>query len=98
MARARVLIAALVAVVVGLLVYRIVPRPLAELTRAEFLSEVRNGHVRRIQIDADHIITGTSTTLGPFRVMSPANEPELLAELRARGIEITYEKSALGLI
>ena len=98
MLRTRLLVAGIVAVCAGFAVYFLVPRPLPEFTRSEFLSEVRSGHVSRVAVDEDHIFTAKSTTRGAFRVMSPSNERELLSELHARGVEVVYEKSAPGLI
>jgi hypothetical protein len=93
------LLALATAVIAGVAAFYLVPEPLPELTRAEFLAEVQAGHVRSIVIEDQEIITGVSTTRGAFRTgFHKTNDAELPAELRIRGVEIRFEKSRPGLI
>ena len=89
----------LLAVTCGWFAYRNVPKPLPELSRPEFLREVREGRVRKVIIEDQEVIKGVSSTLGPFR--TPFRKPEdnnLAPELRARGVEVMFERSTPGLI
>ena len=92
--RARVVISALLAVIVGVAVTYFLPKPLPELSRAEFLEEVRSGHVHKVTIDED-VIVAMSSTRGEFRTSLKPNETDLLAELRSRGVEIEYAPPGL---
>lgn len=95
----RLLLALIAALVVGAVAGYLVPPPLPELTRAEFLDEVRAGHVRSIVIKDQELITGVSSTRGAFRSdFRKADDRGLPAALRALGVEISFETSALGLI
>lgn len=94
--RLLVLVAALI---VGAATAYLVPRPLPELTRAEFLEEVHAGHVRSIVIEDQEVITGVSSTRGAFHTgFRKAEDKGLPVALRALGVEIRFEKSPLGLI
>jgi hypothetical protein len=89
----------LLAVIAGVFAFYHVPEPLPELSRTEFLAEVRAGHVRKIVIEDHQVITGESSTRGPFR--TAYKEPEdakLATELRALGSEVVFETSPIGLI
>jgi hypothetical protein len=95
----RVVLALVLAVIAGWIAFRLVPKPLPELSRAEFLSEVREGHVHEIAVQDREVITGVSSTRGAFR--TPYNEDKdanLLTELRAQGVEVVFETSGPGLI
>jgi hypothetical protein len=95
----RRLLALVAAIVVGAASGYLVPRPLPELTRAQFLAEVRAGHVHSIVIKDEAVITGVSSTRGAFRSGLRKNEDRgLPATLRALGVEIRFETSPLGLI
>jgi hypothetical protein len=85
-----------VSLAAGVAAALLVPKPLPELSRAEFLTEVRSGHVQKITITDDNVITGVSTARGEFRTPYKSNEKEkeLLAELRDLGVEIGFEKSS----
>jgi hypothetical protein len=54
------------AVIVGVVAFWFVPKPLPELSRAEFMDEVRAGHVHRVEIEEQEVILGESTTRGPL--------------------------------
>jgi hypothetical protein len=86
------------AVIAGWVSARFVPKPLPELSRQEFLAEVRAGHVHKVVIEDQEVITAVSSTRGEFRTGFKAGDNDLLAELRARGIEVVSEKSTPGLI
>ncbi len=91
--------AALLAVIAAWFTYQHVPEPLPELSRAEFIAEVRAGHVRKVVIKDEEVITGESSTRGPFRTaFKKAEDAHLVTELRALGVEVVFEKSPLGLI
>ena len=53
---ARHLFALVAALIVGVIAFHLVPEPLPELTRAEFMAEVRAGHVRRVEIREHEVI------------------------------------------
>jgi hypothetical protein len=96
--RIRIAIAAVVAVAVGVFTFLHVPKPWPELSRTEFMEEVRLGHVQKITIRDEEVITGVSATRGEFRTPYKRDDKELLAELRSLGVEIVFEESAPGLI
>jgi hypothetical protein len=70
------------------------PEPLPELTRAEFMAEVAAGHVRRVEIDDQEVIIAESSTHEQFRTgFHKAEDTDLPAELRARGIGVWFSRS-----
>ena len=88
----------LLALIAGAVAYHYVPEPLPEISRAEFLAEVRAGHVRKIEIEDQEVILSESSTLGPFRTgFDRAQDASLPDELGALGIEIWYSKSPPGI-
>jgi hypothetical protein len=96
---ARHVFALVVALIVGVTVFYRLPEPLPELTRAEFMAEVRAGHVRRIEIEDQEVIIAESSTRGEFRTgFDRKVDVNLPAELRALGVEVYFSKSPLGLI
>jgi len=95
--RTRIPATALLAAILGLIVFVVLPKPLPELSRAEFLAEVRSGHVRKVEVE-DKTITGTSATRGAFRTPLNPDGAELVAELRSLGVEIVYTDFGRGLI
>src|SRR3974390_1509272 len=95
---ARHAFALLVALIVGVTVFYRVPEPLPELTRAEFMAEVRAGHVRRVDIEDQQVIIGESSTRGEFRTEVDRHKDEdLPGELRALGIEVLFSESPPGI-
>ena len=95
---ARYLFALVAALIVGVMAFYLVPEPLPELTRAEFMAEVRAGHVRRVEIRDQEVIIAESSTRGKFRTEFDRNKDvNLPAELRALGIEVLFSKSPLGI-
>ena len=79
--------------------FRLVPKPLPEISRAEFLPEVREGRVRKVVIEDRQGIIGASTTRGPFRAaFHDREDAALVTELRAMGVEVAFEESGPGLI
>jgi hypothetical protein len=89
----------LLAAIAGWIAFRLVPKPLPEISRAEFLTEVREGRVRKVVIEDRQVITGASTTRGPFRTaFHDREDAALVTELRALGVEVAFEKSGPGLI
>jgi len=80
------------------LAFHYMPKPLPELSRTEFLAEVREGHVHKVVIEDEKVIVGESTTRGQFR--SAFNKPDtaLLGELFEMGVEVLYQESGPGLI
>jgi len=93
--RRRLLLTALLAVVIGVIAALLVPKPWPEISRSEFLVEVRSGHVQEIEINDGETILAVSTTRGRFRTAIKPSETQLLAELLARGIRILYSSSGL---
>ena len=95
---ARHLFALVAALLVGVTALYLVPEPLPEPTRAEFMAEVRAGHVRRVEIREQEVIIGESSTRGKFRTEFDRNkDADLPAELRALGIEVLFSASPLGI-
>ena len=95
---ARYLFALVAALIVGVIAFYLVPEPLPELTRAEFMAEVRAGHVRRVEIEDQEVIIGESSTRGEFRTeFDRFKEVNLPAELRTLGIEVLFSKSPPGI-
>ena len=95
---ARHLFVLVAALIVGVTAFYLVPEPLPELTRAEFMAEVRAGHVRRVEIRDQEVIIAESSTRGKFRTEFDRNKDvDLPAELRALGIEVLFSKSPLGI-
>jgi hypothetical protein len=68
-----------------------------ELSRAEFLAEVRSGRIRKVEIE-DETITGIGTARGAFRTALQPNASQLIPELSSLGVEIVYTDSGPGLI
>jgi hypothetical protein len=96
---ARTILTLVLAVIAGIVTYWLVPAPLPELSRSEFMEEVRAGHVHKIEIRDQEIILGESTTRGLFRTsFDRERDMKLPSELRSLGIDIWYSKSTLGLI
>ena len=86
------------AVIVGIVAFWFVPKPLPELSRAEFMDEVHAGHVHRVEIEDQEVILGESTTRGPFRTaFDRVGDGGLPDELRAAGVEVWYSKSSPGI-
>ena len=86
------------AVLVGVVVFERLPAPLPELTRAEFMDEVRAGHVRKIEIEDQEVILSESSTRGEFRTgFDKTRDAGLPDELRALGIEVWFSKSPPGI-
>ena len=95
---ARHLFALVAALIAGVTAFYLVPEPLPELTRAEFMAEVQAGHVRRVEIRDQEVIIAESSTRGKFRTEFDRNKDvNLPAELRALGIEVLFSKSPLGI-
>jgi hypothetical protein len=91
---ARVAVAAVFAIAVGWLAFRHVPAPLPELSRAEFLAEVRAGHLHKVVIEDRQVIIGESSTRGEFRTRYQEREDvNLLTELRAQGVDVLFDNS-----
>jgi hypothetical protein len=89
------LVAALIA---GVIAFHYMPEPLPELTRDEFVAEIRAGHVRRIEIDDQEVIIGESSTRGEFRTgFDRSEDAGLPAELRAIGVEVWFSTSPPGI-
>jgi hypothetical protein len=94
----RRLLALVAAVIAGVVVFERLPPPLPELTRAEFMDEVRAGRVHRIEIEDQEVILSESTTRGEFRTgFDKARDAGLPDELRALGIEVWFSKSPPGI-
>jgi hypothetical protein len=83
------------ALIAGVTAFYLVPAPLPELTRAEFIAEVRAGHVHRIEIEDQEAIIGKSSTRGEFRTnFDRLKDANLPTELRALGVEVWFAKSS----
>ena len=77
------------ALIAGVMAFWFVPKPLPELSRAEFMDEVRAGQVRRVEIEDQRVIFSESRRRGPFRTeFDRIRDAELADELRALGVEV----------
>ena len=86
-------------VTIGASAAYLMPKPLPELSRAQFLDEVRAGNVRRVEVRDQEVIIGRTSSRGAFRTPFRRGEDSgMIDELRARGVEIMLTKSAPGLI
>jgi hypothetical protein len=85
----------LLSVLAGWWAFKHVPPPLPELSRAEFMAEVRAGHVRQVTVEDRQVIVSESSTRGAFRTeyKEPA-DVNLVGELRAQGVEVVFDTSA----
>lgn len=72
---------------------RLLNRLPPEVSRAEFFSEVEQGHVAKVVIRDRALIDGTSSTRGALRVRMPVDEA-VVSGLRARGVVVTFETSS----
>ena len=89
----------ILAAIAGWWAFQHVPAPLPELSRTEFLAEVRAGHVRKVIVEDHQVITGESSTRGPFRTAyKEPKDANLVGELRVQGVEVVFETSPIGLI
>jgi len=64
-----------------------------EISRTEFLSEVEQGHVTKVVIRDGVLITGTSSTLGAFRVRIRV-DGVVVNQLRSRGVAVVFKGSS----
>lgn len=65
------------------------------VTRAEFLSEVEQGHVAAIVVEDGRYVSGVSSALGPFQAEFRVDKV-LAKELRDRGIQVRFERGAVS--
>jgi hypothetical protein len=92
-------LAILLSAFVGWVAFHHIPKPLPELSRAEFLAEFRQGRVAKVIIEDQEVITGVSSTRGPFRTpVHKMQDGSLVGQLRALGVQVVFEKSLPGLI
>jgi len=95
---ARWIVALVVGAFAAFLTYRHVSK-VPELSRTEFLLEVVQGHVHSVTVEDEEVIVGESSTRGAFRTSyRKAEDSDLADELRARGVQVVFEKSTPGLI
>ena len=64
-----------------------------EISRAEFFAEVNEHHVARVVIEDRALISGKSSTRGPFRVRTPV-DVGMVNELRSRGVVVEFESGS----
>jgi len=82
------------AALAGIIAFWLVLEPLPEISRAEFMDEVRAGHVHKIEIEDQEVILSESTARGPFRTgFDRKRDADLADEPRALGVEIWYSTS-----
>jgi|SRR5581483_1003408 len=93
-------IAVLIGLAAALATYRLLLHTaLPRISREQFMAEVRAGHVSKVVIKDDDLITSSSSTGGAFATpYDRSRDAQLVLELRARGIEVVFEKAARGLI
>jgi hypothetical protein len=89
--------ALLMAVVAAWLTFHLLSQPAPklppEITREEFIAEVRGGHVHQVTIWDRSVITGRSSTRGNFRTAFHADDRNLASELRTLGVEVLEKES-----
>ena len=86
------------ALIAGVAAFYLLPRSSPELTRAEFMAEIRAGHVHRIEVKDQEVIIGESSTRGEFRTeFDRYKDVDLPAERRALGIEVLFSESPPGI-
>ena len=94
---ARLAILLIIAIGAGLLAAvatsRLLQRLPPEISRSEFLSEVKKGHVPKVVIRDGTLVSGTSSTRGAFRVRMPVDDI-MVHELRSRGVMVDFETSS----
>jgi hypothetical protein len=94
----RLIVKLVLAAVAGVIAFWLVPEPLPELSRTEFMDEVRAGHVHRIDIEDQQVILSESTIRGPFRTSFDENRDAGLPDgLRALGVEVWFSRSPPGI-
>jgi hypothetical protein len=95
--RTRLAISALIALCAGLAtayaVWRYEQGLPPFISPAEFSSEMDQGHVSKVVVTDRELISGTSSTHGPFRVRMRVDE-ETVKHLRARGLIVEFETSS----
>jgi hypothetical protein len=94
----RTIVKLVLAALAGIIAFWLIPEPLPELTRAEFLDEVRAGHVHSIEIEDQQVILSESTIRGPFRTgFNKVRDAGLPDELRALGVDVWFSRSPPGI-
>ena len=95
----RILVRIAVAVVIGAIAawmtYRHIPPQPLELSPAEFLAEVRQGHVREVLVNGT-ILLGTSSTRGRFQTTFDSKDTKLAGELHDHGVQVSFEHDSVG--
>jgi hypothetical protein len=96
---ARYLVLAVISIIAGYVAARLVPAPLPEISRADFLTEVRTGRVHELIIKDQATIIANSSARGRFRTPYDKSADAKLAEqLRTQGVKVEYEESTPGMI
>jgi hypothetical protein len=98
MSSRRLVLTAIVSAGVGVAVFFLVPKPLPELQRQELLSEALAGDVHEVTVVDNQVITGVSSSRGPFRVVLRRGDTSLVDELVAKGVKVKFETTPPGLI
>jgi hypothetical protein len=94
----RTVVKLVLAALAGIFAFWLVPEPLPELSRAEFMDEVRAGHVPRVEIEDQQVILSESTIRGPFRTgFNQTRDAGLPDELRAFGVKVWFSRSPPGI-
>ncbi len=57
------------------------------LSYSHFIEQVKNGNVRRVEID-ERTVTGETASGQPFTTYTPPDDPELINDLLANNVEI----------
>lgn len=92
MKRLTMAVSLLLALLAGFAAFRLMPKPLPEISRKDFLIEVRTHHVAKVVID-DGVITGVSSKRGAFRTAYDRADTHLPSELRKQGVTVVFDRS-----
>ena len=95
----RLAVLLVIAIGCGVAAAWLMPKPLPQFSRAEFLDEVHRGHITRIEIEDRQVIIGVSTARGAFRTDFRSPDDDALPDqLRSLGVEVRFVRSTPGLI
>jgi hypothetical protein len=96
--RRRALILLAISIAAGAIAFKLMPKPLPEISRAQLLAEVQAGHVHEVTITDGEVLTGVSSSRGAFRLSLQKSGQDLAGQLSALGVVVKYAIEEPGLI